>query len=276
MQLMTWLRAARGIAWFMVSIAMLPYLASGAVAAGEQTVKAHVLTVLLFPLDSSSDKNGPQVASDLSDFIRDGISAGKSFRVIEYSQRLPAVRRLVAMQPDNTGIAMGPFSSNAASISKAVSIGAATSADLVVVGSIDTYTFDAAGKAEVMATIQVVDGVTGKSIRTTAVTGKAVKSANEPVDEASLMEAAVKDAGKKIVADITGADYSEVAPPPVTADNNAANTDNTNKKKPSKLPWLLLLAGVGLIAGLSGGHGHSSSGGSSAVSGPDTPPVSPF
>ena len=263
MQMMVKLRAARCLAWLLASAIMVPSLVSGAMA--EKLSVPSAPTVLVFPLDSPDEKAASQIAADLNGFIREGLVAKGTYRVVEYTDRLPAVKRLVAMQPEKKDKIAGPFSSDSAAISNAVDIGASMSADLLVIGSIDKYSFTEDGKAEVAATVQVIDGKTGKPVRTIAVTGQASKPVGtEVTSEASLAALAMKDVGRKIVSDITGQDYNE------TSTQMAAITQKGTKKK-SALPWILLFLGVGLVVG-NGGGGSASAG----SGGTDLPPDSPF
>ena len=265
MEVMARLRSAKYTAWLLLSIFVVPYISCGAAAA--QRSDATVQTVVLFPLDDLTGNTNSRIAAELDAFLRESLAAYHGYKVVVYSDRLPAVQRLVAMQPDKTSATEGPFSTDSVAISRASMLGQAMSADLVIVGSVKEYAFAAQeGTAKIAAEVEVLQGDTGRSIMTAKVTGQAVKPADaEGVSEARLASEAVRDAGGKIFREITGEEYTEPAKPKIAGAKE--------KKRKSWVPMLLLSLGLGLLLGGSGGS-TSSSGGSSA-SGLDNPPNPP-
>ena len=261
MQLMVRLRAAKYLTMLIISLMIVPYLGCGVLAANSNK---EVQTLVLFPLDDSIKSTAsPKVVAALDGFLEEALSSYKGYRVVAYEERLPAIQRLVAMQPEKKPDTVGPFSTDSVAVSHAAMLGKAIASDLVVIGNVSKYLYDeTAGTTEITASIELLDGATGKSIRPIMVSGRAAKAAGvDTANEAYLSSEAVKDAGRKIYEDITGEKYTE-------PDKNAAS-GNKGKKK-SWIPMLLLSLGVGLL--LSGGSGGSSSG----STGPENPPPPPL
>jgi hypothetical protein len=258
MKMMLRLRTIRGLAWSLMALTALPYVASGAMAA--QVTSSAAQTVLLFPMDSP-DSASAQVAKGLTSMLESGLSASPAYRVIRYSERLPSVQRLVNMQSDSKMNGAGPFASDPTAIAYAVEIGKAMSVDQVVVGSVDKYTVSQDKPAELMATVMVVDVRTGKTLKTIVVTGKgATSDAGQTLAGGVRVSAVVADAGNKILADLV-----------VTTSNMGAPAPPTVQKPPAKnsswLVVLLLAVGAGLLLSHSGGGSSSNS---------DNPPPPPF
>jgi hypothetical protein len=255
MRVMVRLKTARSVAWLMMMVVAVPYLSS-AVLAAEGTVSS-TQTVLAFPFDSPSGKSGDQAAKELGNLVAQGLMSHPGYSIIQYSQQLPAVKRLMAMQSDKRAL-IGPWSTDT---KKAVTLAKDMSADMLLVGSIDSYTFAQNGKVEIIASVTVLDAKTGETVRTIALTSKAVaeKAADKSVDEAEVASRAVKDAASKILKDL-GADMPVV--------EMQSNADKSKKKNSS---WLVVLLAVGAGLLLGGGSGGSSDSGGSG-SGLDTPP----
>jgi len=262
-------RAAKWLAWFLVSAIIVPYMRSGALAAS-QPEGIGPQNVVLFPLDKAAAVTKSQIVTELNTFLRQGLASCRKYSVIEYTERLPAIQRLVAMQPEKKSAISGPFPPDQAGITHAAALAETMSADLFLVGSVEKYTFaDREGVAEVTATIQVVDAKTAKIVQTIAVTGRGTKpSATASVAELRIASEAVKDAGRKIVEQITGEEYREPQQP---------QTIPVVSKKSSKKSWIPLLllslvAGL-LLGGLGGGDGG---GGGNVTPDTETPPPPPF
>ncbi len=272
MRVMVRFRGTRCLTWLMVALFALPYMGSAAAAA---TAPKNILrqTAVLFPVgnmvtDSSDTPKAAKAADQLGTLLQKGFSGYPKFITMAYSDRLPSVQRLVSIDPDGKNLTAGPFAGDPDAMKRAVSLSKAISADVAVVGTLDFYRFDPAkGEASITATVQVVDVKYGKSSDTT-VTGRAGKAADAgDATESALVAQAVRDAGKKIMDQITGGQYDasqQDAKPVVIVP--------TEKKKSKKswLPMLLLSLGVGLLMG--GGSGDSSSGGG----GDDLPPGPAF
>lgn len=262
MQTMVRLRAARYLALLMVSTVAIPYLACGALAA--RPSESVVQTVVVFPLDDATTAGNPEVVADLDAFLGEGLAVCERYRVVTYSERLPAIQRLVAMQPEKKADTVGPFSTDPVAIRRAAMLGKAMAADLLVVGALNKYAFDEEkATAEVTVGIDVLDGPTGNIIEAIAVTGRANKpAASATATEASIAAEAVNDAGRKIIEEITGEEYRDPG-------EMRAALHGKKKSKKSWIPMLLLSIGVGLLLGGSGGGGGSEST-------PDSPPDPPL
>ena len=253
-------RASKVLAWTMVALVAIPYLASGASAAA-LTAESSVKTVLFFPLDSSADKSNAQVASDLTNYIENGLLADNRYSVVRYSDRLAPVQRLIKEHPELKGSSTVQYTSDTAAIKRAQLIGQAMGVDLILVGSVDNYAVSADGSAEIRSTVMIIDAVTGKNLRTVALTGRNVK----PVGiQSAVIEdpttGAMRDAGRQIVFAVTGKTYASSTDPEIGI------IKNSGTKKNSWLTVLLVAAAAGLLFG----------GGGSGGSGLDTPGGPPF
>lgn len=264
MDMMVRLRKARRMAWLLLSAIMVPYLSVAAVAAPKIAAPTPK-SVVIFPMETAEGIANVQVASDLNILMRDALASSSNYQVVVYSDRLPAVQRLIAMQPDKKGLTSGPFTPDEAGIGKAVTLGRAMSADLVLVGIVQKYSFnDKTGTVDITVSAQLVDGATGKAVQKLAITGRGVgksKTATEGVSEAVVQRDAVKDVVRTMMKAITGQDYQEAV--------QTATIAPTGKKK-SSLSVLLLAVGLGLLLGGSGGGSPAASTG-----GTDPPPPPP-
>lgn len=262
------LRTARRLAWLLVSAIAIPNLSVAAMAAPKPAAAPAARSVVVFPMERADSVSNAQVGEDLNLLLRDALSTYPGYRVVIYSERLPAIQRLVAMQPDKKSLIGGPFTTDTAGIDRAVTLGRSMSADLVVVGTIQRYMFnDTAGTADVTVEAQLVDGTTGKTVQTLVVTGRGVgkTTRTEGVSEAVVQRDAVKDAVRKMMKAITGEEYREpVQSAPVVVQSK-------NSKKNLWLPAVLLSLGVGLL--LSGSGGHSA--GPADTGGTELPPAKP-
>ena len=253
MEMMVRLRTARRIAWLLTSAIAIPYLSIPAMAAPQ--VATPVRSVVMFPVETAEGIGNAQLGSELNTALRDALSSYQGYRVLVYSDKLPAVQRLVAMQPDKKTLTTGPFSEDEAAVSRAVTLGRAMLADLIVVGSADKYVFnDKDGTADLSLSLQVLDGATGKSVQTVAVTGRGVGKLQrtEGVSEAVVRRDAVRDAVRKAMKAITGEEYLE------PRQGQAPVIESKKRSKASWIPMLLLSLGVGVLLGGSGGRGGTS------------------
>lgn len=270
MRIMYILRRARWLGWVLACTTFVPYLATGVLAAQEERPRQ---AVVLFPLAMSGSGSWSGVATDLTAFVSKGLASSRQYVVIEYNDRLPAVQRLIQMQPEKKSATVGPFSDDPSSIEKAAMLANAMSADLFIVGTVEYSFSEKDSVAQVVASLQVVDAKTGKIVDTVGVTGRATKpSDTAAVGETAIASEAVKDAGRKIVKAITGKDYKEspAAMEPVTPSVRSKNS------KKGWLPLLLLSLGVGLLLGGNGGdNGGGTSTGGTSGGGIDTPPPPP-
>ncbi|MDI6828920.1 MAG: hypothetical protein QME62_10590 [Armatimonadota bacterium] len=267
MRVMHKLRATKNLAWLLIILLSIPYLASGALAAGKSEV--YTQTVVTFPLDVVNNEH-LKVAEELRAFVNRGLESNPKYIVLPFSDRLPAIQRLVVSQPEKKLSFEGPFFSDQASVTRALDLAKLLSADIAVVGSLDECVWDAAkGQARVTATLEWYDLKTGKKLDTLTATGIKTKSAEDTTaTQKSITADAVKELGEKLVAGITGQEYRAglTSKPPAVAKANGKS------KKNSWLPMLLLSLGVGLLLGSGGGGG----GGSSNGGVDELPPPPPF
>jgi len=226
----------------------------------------YVQTLVLFPMDNAAGEKGAKAAADLTAFIKTGLAGNSNYLVVPFSDRLPAVQRILAAQPEKKDLAVGPYSGDPESVGRALGFARSMSADLAVVGSLDESAFDtSASQARLTATVQLLDVRSGKPVRSVTASGTAAKGdVSGAATEAAIIGVAVTKLGEKVVTEITGKSYTAAAP---IAPGVAAPSVSKSKKK-SWLPILVLSLGVGLLLGGGGGGGGSSSG-------PDVPPNPP-
>ena len=266
METMVRLGSARRIAWVLVTAMMVPYLSVAAFAAPKPASPARSMVV--FPLEGGAGAANSQIANELTGMLSDALSNYPSYRVLVYSERLPAVQRLVTLQPDKKDVTAGPFSTDEAAVGRAVVLGKAMLADVLIVGSIGNYVFDdKAGTADVTMSAEVLDGTSGKSIQEITVTGRGVgrQSRLEGASETSVRRDALKDVVRKAMKAITGEEYLEPKQGP-------APVIRSEKKKSSWIPILLLSLGVGILLGGSGRGGGTPAN----TGGTDNPPPPPL
>lgn len=257
MQLMSRLRTARFLSLLTATSVLVPYLATGASASVAKANKQVVArTILVFPFDSANGDNA-QVASSLGEVIKAGLDASGQYRVIVYSEQLPGVDRLIRLEPEKKSIIAGPFSGDPTAVSNAVAVGKELSAELMMVGSIDKCSVSDKGVASVMATLQLIDANTGKTVKMAQATGTSKADSTSP--NAAAIQAA-GDAGRKLLEGVVG-------PEGLKAAMNSGTTNPIQKKKSPKRSWIAaILVGVGI--GLLVSHHDKSSGGNSS----DFPP----
>ena len=270
MDIMVRLRTARRLAWLLSSAIAIPYLSVAAAAAPNATPPPAARSVVVFPMESAEEVGNPSIGEDVNIQLRDALSTYPGYRVVIYSERLPAVRRLVAMQPDKKSLISGPFTNDQVGIAKAMTLGKAMSADLLVVGTIEKYAFnDTAGTADVTVKVQLIDAATGKTVQTANVTGSGVGKTTrmEGASEAAVQRDAIRDAVSKLMKAITGMDYQ--AP----VQGTTVVMESKKSRKTGWVPLLLISLGVGLLLGGTGGH--AGSGSSGGTGDPDPPPAIP-
>ena len=267
MQTMVRLRAYRYLAWLLISIVAVPYLSAGAMAA--QRVEVVPQSMVVFPFDEGTAISDGKVVPGLNAFLGDGLSNSPKYRAVAFSERLPAIQRLVSLQPDKKNSIHGPFAVDEAAVSRAVMLAKPMSADILVVGSVDKYAFNATiGTADISGKVRLLDGKTGRSLREIPFQGHAIRPAGEAgVSEAKVRDAAITNAGRNLVKGITGEEYQELAKPVTTI----VKAEKSSKK--SWVPALLISLGIGLLLGGSGGG--SDSGGGTAPPTDENPPPPP-
>lgn len=251
----------------MISIVAVPYLSAGAWAA--QREEGALQSIVVFPLDTGAAVNDAKVVSGVNALLRDGLSASSRYRAVAFSERLPAVQRLVSLEPDKKSAVQGPFASDQTAINRAVMLAKAMSADILVVGSVDKYQFSAGiGTADISGRVQLFDGRTGRALKEIPFQGHAIRPAGETgVSEAKIRDAAIDDAGRKLVKAITGEEYQG---PRITI----VKVEKSGKK--SWIPALLISLAAGLLIGvLAAGSGSDSGGTVPASSDTELPPPPP-
>jgi len=269
MLMMQRLRTARFLAWTLTCLVATPYLASGAFAAEKPKGDIFTQSVVLFPLDNLAGEKYAKLATEVTTQIACGIEANPRYTVIQYSDRLPAIQRLISTQPEKKVSTGGPFFSDPGAIQRALELARAMSADIAMVGSLDTCKWDPAKKqATVMGTLEWYDTRTGKKIDTLSATGIRTRPmGDETSSEDTVIMEAASELVQKMVSAVTGEEYKAVQAPPTKAATGVSKT----KSKRSWLPMLLLSLGVGLLLGGAGGGGDSGGG----TSGDESPPPPP-
>jgi len=245
-------RSIRWVAWTLTVLFAVPYLGSAAVAASPKDTLRQ--TAVLFPvdnmvLDSPDTAKAAKASEQLTALLQKGFAGYPKYFTMPYSDRLPFIQRIANTESDGKKLIAGPFSGDPDAMKRAVALAKSASVDVAIVGTLDFYKFDPAkGEASITATLQVVDVKTGKSSDTT-VTGRAARGTDGSATESTLVADAVRDAGKKIMEQVTGGKYDATQQDQPTVIVPAEK----KKSKKSWLPMLLLSLGVGLLLGGSGG-----------------------
>lgn len=267
MRTMVRLRCVRWIAWAIVVQFALPYMSSAALAASSREVLRQ--TAVIFPagsmeMDSPNAAKAAKAADQLTDLLQRGFAGYPKYLTVNYSERLPSVQKMISTDPESKKVIAGPFAGDPDAMKRALTIAKATSADVAITSTLDFYKFDAGkGEVAITATVHVVDVKSGKSYDTT-VTGRAAGTGGEDAAEGVLAEGAVRDAGMKLMEQITGGQYDAAQQGTVVV----ASAEKRSKK--NWLPMLLLSLGVGLLLSSSGGS--SDSGTSNGADPPPNPP----
>ena len=242
-------------AWLMSCALLLPYAATGALAAKEHPIVTK--TVVVFPIDNTAAAAAPQIGDRLTAGIARDLGMQAGFQVITFSDRLPSIQRMLKL-PDNGMSITGPFYTDRKAVANAIEIARTMSADEVLVGVIDKYKVSDDGAVEIGATVELVDVGSGKTVRTVVVTGRsgqavaAVQASSSP--KATPESQAVSDTAQKVASGISGVQPTQ----PKTAPASTVRKNSTTT-------WVV----VGLIAiaiGLVAGH-HSGGGGNAGEPG---------
>ena len=178
-------------------------------------------------VDAAKAEYTKQYARDLFLSVKDGLVASDRFSVVAFDPRVAPVQRAVREQKvteEELSKAIETFSG----VRKAQQLGEIVGAELAVIGSIDSYTFqEDTGEARLTATVQVIDLRTGRVENTIAATGRAARVGDgSGRGELALGIAATQNAAEKFLADIGGA----------TAANNLGGDSGAAKDSQSPRP----------------------------------------
>lgn len=229
-------------------------------------------TLLVFPVDKP-DTVDQSVADTVSSALRSRVAASGKYDAMTFYAKAPLVARALASGAITPAQMAGPYTAdNAAAISRAVG------ADFALIGSVEDASSDeAAKKANVTISVQLVSAVDGKPIKTAGASGEGT---NPTMAVGALYRLAADNAAGKAAAQV----FAAVPTPPANGTNAAAPGKTTggtppaditppkSAKKSKKNNTGLLIGGLVLVGVIAAASHHSSGGGS----GNGGPPPFPF
>lgn len=228
-------------------------------------------TLLVFPVDKP-DTVDQSVADTVSSALRSRVAASGGYDAMTFYAKAPLVARALASGGITQAQMAGPFTADtAAAISRAVG------ADYALIGSVEDASADeAAKKANVTISVQLVSASDGKSLKTAGASGE---GASPTLATDALYRLAADNAAAKASAQVFGA----IAPAPgVTGVTPGKTTGGTPPsgiatpkvaKKSKKNNSGLLIGGLVLIGVIAASSHH---GGGSGNGGSGGPPPFPF
>jgi len=207
-------------------------------------------TSLVFPFDvPTTISNRDEVRLLLSDMAASRLMLTNSYTVVQFHKNLPPVARLHLDQQLTDGDVSEPFAEDTTKASK---IGKLTGYDVVFIGSVDDYQYNAGDKsADVVLSGRLIDVKTGKAV-STPVTLKGSSTKGGMAKEGDRALEAARNGASQLLAKLIPI-TNTVTETPVQAVVKTA----PKKKKNNDWIWGLLAVGLGLGIGMaaSGGHG---------------------
>jgi hypothetical protein len=219
--------------------------------------------IIVFPFAVPKEVGQPESGTKIADVLTSMLKDSDQYTVQEFSKRHPSLQRAILVERtlDSSDVD-GPF--GAANKATALKIAREMGGDLMVIGDVESFKYDAdKGSGEELISAQLVDVRTEKSIKSLAVTGRTAESSKIATEEEAAAIAA-GDAVTKIVDDFG-------IKPPVSAVNPKAG----GSKRSSRMKTLLFAVLLGVGVGLAGGGSSSSSNGSGGGGGTEPPPAAP-
>lgn len=255
------LRAARVfslIATVLAVAMVIPLAASVALAA--QAPVGDTTSLVIFPYENTTSAGGKEIGGDVAAAVRSWLGFTSAYSSVVFSPKAPSMERATREKRVEPADLEGPFDKD-----KALKLGKELGAEMVLIGSIDDYNYNATEKTvDVTLTTQLYKVKTGDEVKTVALTGKG-KAAPGGADESILAGKAIEDAVGQTVKSFGG----------VTGGPAATVTAGTTTKKKggfwsSKGVWVLLIGAI--VAGVALATGGSKPTGT----GTDNPPPPPL
>jgi len=222
---------------------VLPGLAFHATVAraGAQT------KVIVLPLANNTEVGGAELAERVERALRLALEASGRASVLSVRPSAPAVRRAMdiekTLEPSDLDL-QPPIKQD-----QAQRLGRALSADVVLWGTIDEFTYDQhAGQVTVGLSVSKLS-VTSGQVSVVAVSGKSVTRVGFAGGQGPLMTEAIDNAVSKVMEGVVGVG----AKPPTTAPT--APTPAVREKKDKTWQTLGIIAAVAAVAALAGGGG---------------------
>ena len=182
-------------------------LVHGVVIAAPQIERK--VSVVVFPFAVSSEVAGDKAdvvagnANDLMQSMIDGLDAANRYSVVPFISRNPGIQRAVSERRLSNEEVTQAVDTTLAGKNRALKCADMIGSELAVIGSIDKYAFDEGkSQVELMATIQIIEAGTGKTVNTVTMTERSTGKQGE--SEQSISGVAVRSLGNKLVASISG------------------------------------------------------------------------
>jgi hypothetical protein len=210
-------------------------------------------TLVIFPVQNPQNVDAA-VVDEVNTGLREGVIHSNAYSVMDWSKTSPPIQRAITELRLTEDDLQEPFD-----FDKATKLGSELGCDLVMVGSIEEFKYDEAGKkVELGLLVQIVEPTKAHLVRATRVAGVGADPLKKGYDEAQMALSAADDAVAQAVSGLKPRPGEGPEAQPVV-------------KKKSKNTWLYVLLVGGLIAALSdtGGGGGTGDGGE----GPPPPPL---
>lgn len=152
-------------------------------------------SLMIFPFDKDAETTvSDELGQSVAEYLISTLTASKGYSVILFDDRLTPVRRALADNAVKTQDLAGPFFTDKVKAGKLAEL---LSTDYYMTGSIESYTYDKAGKtASLTLRADLINGKTGKLFQEFMVGGTAAQGA-QALDEEELQSIA---AGKAVEA----------------------------------------------------------------------------
>lgn len=203
--------------------------------------------LLVLPVDvtSASVPDAQDVSALLTDVLASRAIVSNSYSVTQYYKNQPTIMRLHNDQQLTDADVTAPFAEDNR---KALKIGRLAGYDKVLVGSVDDYEWDDAGKQATMTvSARILDVASGKVLKNVVKSGSSAKGGSAKEEEKALE--AARTVGGAIVSELIPSTAVNAAPqPPAPVAHPPAK-----KKGSNAWIWGLVALGLGLGIGLSGG-----------------------
>jgi hypothetical protein len=267
------LRSMRQLAYLCSMLVFCLYIApiGQVLAAGEPVPELIKHRVVVFPFAVADEIAQKQMGQDMAATLAEVLKNTGVYEVILFSKRHPSVQRAVVVEgrlkatdlldsydPSNSTVNADGLTNKGL----ALKIGAEMGGDLVIIGDIASYRYDATkNSCEVLADVDMVDVHTAETSKRVTVTGRTPDGSKAKTEQ----ECAAIAAGNAVTKIIEGLGVK-----PTLAVGQAAAV---NKKKKASRRNLLLLVALGLGLGLAFSGGSSGDHSSGPVEPPPPPPV---
>ncbi|MDO8587249.1 MAG: hypothetical protein Q7T82_09435 [Armatimonadota bacterium] len=223
--------------------------------------------VLVMPFATREDVADANLGANVGHTLVAVLKSTPGFDIVDFNKRHPSLQRAVLVEgtivdkdladPSGTG-----------NLELAAKIAREIGADLVIIGDVDSYKYDAAAyTCEIQMTAELIDARSGRMEKAPLIVTGLVPKTAKVATEADCASVAAGNAVNKIAEGL-----ALKAPATMVVSKATAPEPKRKSKKNTLLFSLILGLGVGLAFGGGGGSGSSGSGGGGGI---DNPPPAP-